>query len=152
MNTILLINDNESLTILTRKDLRAGYQSRAASLEAILTDLGINQAGEQAAYLEQRDADDRERDAGLTSEINTSGTMVNLADTIRAFVMVLARHPEGFSGDGPRDRSGKIIPAKFKRFTPEENEAGQKWADGPKQGKEWALTGKLSTDCWTGGE
>ena len=120
-------------------------------LDTIRGELGLNQAGEQAAAAEQAEQAEREQDAGLTTEINLSRTMVPLADTIRSLVRVLARHPHGFRGDGTRDENGKLRKG-FKPFTPEEDEAGQKWADGPKQGKEWATTGKLSTDCWKGGE
>ena len=120
-------------------------------LESIKSGLPAFQSYAREAELANRDAAEAAADEGLTSEINTSKTIVNLADTIRSLVMVLARHPEGYKGDGPRDAGGKLR-GKFEPFTPEENAEGEAWEAGPKRGKEWATTGRLSTDCWFGGK
>jgi hypothetical protein len=145
-------------TTLTRAEILALHAEMNANhkrgmdlLESIRSEIGLNQAGEAAAREEQKELAEDDRDAGLTTEINTSRDLVRLEDTIAGFVTVLARHPFGFKGDGTRDASGKLK-GTFKPFTPEEDAAGERWLAGPKQGKEWAATRRLSTDCWTGDE
>jgi len=156
MKNINEINGTE--TTLTRAEVLARHSEILANhsrgmelLESIRDETGLNYAGITAAREEQKELAETEQDAGLQTEINTSRDLVRLEDTIEGFVTVLARHPFGFKGDGTRDASGKLK-GTFKPFTPEEDAAGERWMAGPKQGKEWAATRRLSTDCWTGGE
>lgn len=117
-----------------------------ALLESIRDETGVNAAGLKAAAEERKEqVEHLDVETGLTSEINTSRTMVSLSDTIRSLVMVLARHPYGFKGDGTRGENG-ILRKGLEPFELEENEAAEKWAEGAKLGREWATTGRLSTD------
>ena len=133
----------------------AGHGISAAGqilLESIKGEIPLFQDYEEQVDKENQEEAERQIEAGLTSEINTSKTLVNLEETLRGVVMVLVRHPHGFKGDGSRDENGRIRKGKFQPFTDEENQAAELWAAGPKAGKEWATTGRLSTDCWKGGE
>ena len=158
MKHIININGNETETTMTRAEVLARHSEALrlhsegmTLLETIRDEIGLNAEGLKAARSEQKEAAERGQDAGLTTEINTSRDLVKLEDTMRGIVEVLTRHPHGFRGDGTRRDDGSLK-GTFKPFTPEEDTAGQMWADGPKRGKEWALTGKLSDDCWKGGE
>jgi hypothetical protein len=136
----ILQNHKESLT---------RHEASMVFLSSIREETGLNAEAMKAAREELKEISEATAEEGLTSEINTSRNLVRLDDTIQGFHEVLSRHPHGFKGDGTRDHNGQLK-GKFIPFTEEENEAGQKWAASPKQGKEWALTGKLESDCWKG--
>jgi hypothetical protein len=140
------VNDNNRRTVSQVKaDQNVRHAIAMSLLDSIHTECGINQDGRWAAAVERMELTADQQDAGLQTEINTSRTLVNTADTIRGMMEVLTRHPFGFRGDGSRDANGKLRGG-FEPFTPEEDAAGQIWADGAKLGREWATTGKLSTD------
>ena len=136
----ILQNHKESLT---------RHENGMVFLSSIREETGLNEESMKAAREELKEINESTADEGLTSEINTSRNLVRLEDTIRGFHEVLNRHPHGFKGDGTRDHNG-LLKGKFIPFTEEENEAGRKWSVSPKQGKEWALTGRLESDCWKG--
>ena len=147
---------NEVETTMTRSEVLShhseivtNYQRGMALLDGIREELGLNSEGLKAAREEQKEQSERNVDEGLTSEINTSKTLVKLEDTIAGIITVLTKHPHGFRGDGTRHNNGSLK-GTFKPFTPEEDADAESWAAGPKLGKEWAETGKLSTDCWNG--
>jgi hypothetical protein len=151
-----LINGNE--TTMTRDEILAlhretlqNHANKMALLETIRNETGLNQEGLTAARQEQKETAERDTDAGLTSEINTSKDLRPLEDTVRGIIQVLTRHQFGYKGDGTRRDDGKLKSA-LNFFTVEENEAAENWAAGPKNGREWALTGKLSTDNWNPAE
>ena len=140
------VNDNNRRTVSQVKaDQNVRHAIAMSLLDSIRTEIGLNDEGEKAAWEASFEMDEREQDAGLQTEINTSRTLVNMENTIRGVFEVLTRHPFGFRGDGSRDANGKLRGG-FEPFTPEEDAAGQIWADGAKLGREWATTGKLSTD------
>ena len=146
------VNDNNRRTVSQVKaDQNVRHAIAMSLLDSIRTEIGLNDEGEKAAWEASFEMDEREQSAGLQTQINTSRTLVNMENTIRGVFEVLTRHPFGFRGDGSRDANGKLRGG-FEPFTPEEDAAGQIWADGAKLGREWATTGKLSTDCWKGGE
>ena len=140
------VNDNNRRTVSQVKaDQNVRHAIAMSLLDSIRTEIGLNDEGEKAAWEASFEMDEREQSAGLQTQINTSRTLVNMENTIRGVFEVLTRHPFGFRGDGSRDANGKLRGG-FEPFTPEEDAAGQIWADGAKLGREWATTGKLSTD------
>lgn len=158
MKHTIEINGTETEVTMTRADVLAAHNrmrhDHAAGMA--LLDSIHSEIPEYSTYAAEAEAENRvnaelDAEAGLTTEINTSRSLVSLEDTVRGIVEVLTRHPHGFKGDGTRRENG-TLKGTFKAYTPEENEAADKWAAGPKLGSEWAKTGRLSTDCWTGGE
>ena len=59
---------------------------------------------------------------GLTTEINRSTALVNVADTLQNVTTLLRRHPYGYR-NGSRDSKGRVI---AEPFTAAENEAAEK--------------------------
>jgi hypothetical protein len=109
-------------------------QSMADMLESIKSEIPTFQDYTEATEKDNWEEVERKRDEGLTSEINTSSTMVSLADTIEGCINVLKRHPEGFKGDGPRKENGTLR-GKLVPFDDEENEEAEKWLADLKAGK-----------------
>lgn len=64
-----------------------------------------------------------QREEGLTTEINTSKSLVSLRDTVESAAEVIRRHPNGFKGF-IRGSKGDI---KVDPYTPEENAEAEAW-------------------------
>lgn len=81
------------------------YQAACDLLESLKAEMPYFQQLAEDEYIPlKEEAEER----GLTTEINTSTSLVNIADTMENIMELLARHPYGFKY-GSRDSKGNIV-------------------------------------------
>lgn len=103
MKIIETVNGNEIERLETRDEVKArhalGMDLHRQGME-LLESIHAEEPYFNNVKIENEKADrvDREtkRDEGLTTEINTSQTLVNVGDTVENCRSILARHPYGF--------------------------------------------------------
>lgn len=122
-------NGIETVTTMTRGEilaLHAGMTQRHSEKMTLLESLHYGKHFDQItldnAKANQEEAESKV-EAGLTTEINTSGTLVNVGDTVEGCMTILRKHPHGFKMEGRLDKAG----ATKTSYTQEENEEAAAW-------------------------